>query len=129
MTSEYNDRGNEDLREYITSSDGWTQLALVDDNDDIEAVIDIPSDGRLSWSDPSSNPIEASGDVSGDDSDISTPVEIAGTALYSSDESPSAGEALSDTDPTHDDNFEGANVIIDSGDTVTIEHEIQQPEV
>ena len=129
MTSKYNDRGNEDIREYITSSDGWTQLALVDDSDTIEAVLDIPAGSRLSWSPPSTTPITASGDVSGGDSDISTPVEIAGTALYSSDESPTAGESLGDTNPTHDDNFEGANVIIDSGDTVTIEHEIQQPEL
>lgn len=128
MTSPYNDIGQQDLREYITAN--WTQLALINDTDTIEAVLDIPSDSRVSWSDPATNPIEARAEVSGDDSDISAPVEFSGTALYLSGATVSAGDALSDTSPADDDAFANTDgLFLGSTQTATLVHEIQQPQL
>jgi len=128
MTSPYNSAGQQDLREYITGA--WTQLALVDDTDTIEAVIDIPTDSRVSWSDPSKNPIEARAEVSGDDSDINAPVELGGTALYLSGATVSAGDAVADTTPVHDDAFANADgLFLGNNQTATLVHEIQQPQL
>jgi len=128
MTSPYNSAGQQDLREYITGA--WTQLALVDDTDTIEAVIDIPTDSRVSWTNPGTNPIEARAEVSGNDSDINAPVEFSGTALYLSGATVSAGDALADTTPVHDDAFANADgLFLGDNQTATLVHEIQQPQL
>ena len=128
MPSPFNDIGDQDLRQYITGA--WTQLALVDDSDTIEAVLDIPSDSRASWSGPADNPIEARAEVSGDDSDIAAPVEFSGTALYLSGAAVSAGDALADTSPVDDGVFANTDgLFLASNQTVTLVHEIQQPQL
>jgi len=129
MTSPYNSAGQQDLREYITGA--WTQLALVDDTDTIEAVLDIPSDSRVSWTDPGTNPIEARATVNGGDGDINAPVEIAGTALFTGDATVSAGDALADVSPVHDgvfDNLDGT-LLVAAGQDSTFVHEVQQPQL
>jgi len=128
MSSQFSVTGDQDLREYIVNN--WTQLALVDDTDTIEAVLDIPTDTRVSWSDPAENPIEARVEVSGDDSDIDAPVEFSGTALYLSGATVSAGDALANTDPVHDDGFANADsLFLGLNQTATLIHEIQQPQL
>lgn len=129
MTSPYNDAGQQDLREYITAN--WTQLALIDETDTIEAVLDITSDSRASWTDPATNPIEARATVNGGDSDIDAPVEIAGTALFTGDATVSAGDALADVSPTHDGAFGNLDgtLLVSSGQDSTFVHEIQQPQL
>ena len=129
MTSPFTPTGDKDLREYITSA--WTQLALVDDTDTVKAVLDIPSDNRVSWTDPADNPIEARATINGDDSDIDAPAEIAGTALFSGDATVSAGDALADVSPVHEglfDNLDGT-LLVAAGQDSTIVHEIQQPQL
>ena len=127
MTSPFTPTGDKDLREYIASA--WTQLALVDDTNTIEAVLDIPSDSRVSWTDPTTNPIEARAEMSGDDSDIDAPVEFSGTALYLSGAAVSAGDALADTTPVHDDSFANSDgLFLGANQTATLIHEIQQPQ-
>lgn len=125
--SDFEPHGYETLREFVSSSDGWRYLAIVDDAGNLEAVIDVPNDSRASWGAATDNPVVLQADIVGGDSDISTPVEIQGTALY--DVEPTVGAALTNTNPTHEDNFEEANVIIDENDKVNIDHHIELPEV
>lgn len=128
MTSPYDPVGQQDLREHITNN--WTQLALVDDTDTIEAVLDIPNDSRVSWTDPATNPIKARVEVSGDDSDIDAPVEFSGTALYLSGATVSPGDALADTAPAHSDTFANSDgLFLGSNQSVTLVHEAQQPQL
>lgn len=125
--SDFEPEGYEDLREYVASSNGWNYLALVDDGGVIEAVIDIANDPRADWRDPSDNPVIVDADIAGGNSDIDTPVELEGTALYPDE--PTVGANLSDTSPAHEDGFEEANVIVDGEDKVEISHEVELPEV
>lgn len=125
MTSPFNAEGDADIREYITSN--WTQLSLVRDGGTIEAVIDIPSDSRASWSAASSNPIEVTMTVSAGDADISAPLSLQGTAIHDAGEAVSAGDALGNTTPYHDDAFQAGDLVIASGQTIDIVHQLQQP--
>lgn len=128
MTSPFNAVGDQDLRDHIVAS--WTQLALVDDSGTIEAVLDIPNESRVSWTDPADNPIAARAEVSGDDGDIAAPVEFSGTALYLSGAAVSAGDALSDTSPVHSDAFSNTDgLFLGATQTATLIHEIQQPQL
>jgi len=80
--SEFNDAGYVDLRTYLTSASGWSHVALVDADGTIETVIDIHNDSRASWGDPANNGVTLTLDLAGGDSDLSTPVELAQSALY-----------------------------------------------
>lgn len=125
--SDFETHGYETLREFVSSPDGWRYLAVIDDAGDLEAVLDVPNDSRASWGAASDNPVVLQADIAGANSDITTPVEIQGTALY--DVEPTVGAALSDTNPTHEDNFEEANAIVDDNDKVELYHHIELPEV
>ncbi len=126
--SDLESKGYETLREFVSSADGWNYLGLVTDDGVIEAVIDVADDSRASWTDPASNPIVLEVDVAGGNSDIDTPVELAGTALYDSADDVGEGDDLSATDPVHEDNFDEANVIIDGDDKLEIDHTVELPE-
>jgi hypothetical protein len=128
MPSQFDPAGQQDLREYIT--DNWTQLALVDDSNVVEAVIDIATDSRAAWSDPGTNPIEVTADISGSDTDINTPVDLSGTALFVEGETATVGSPLSVLLPAHFAGFETVDtVFVGSSQSVTLIHEIQQPKV
>jgi hypothetical protein len=128
MPSQYDPAGQQDLREYITNN--WLQLALVDDSNIVETVIDIPSDSRTSWSDPDTNPIEVTADISSGDGDISAPVEFTGAALFVAGAPVTVGDPISVFTPAHFAGFENVGtVFLGSGESVTLIHEIQQPEI
>jgi hypothetical protein len=128
MPSQFDPAGQKDLREYIT--DNWIQLVLVDDSNIVETVIDIPSDSRTSWSDPDTNPIEVTADISSGDADIDAPVEFTGTAVFVTDDLVTAGDPISAFSPAHFAGFENVGTVnLGAGQSVTLIHEIQQPKL
>jgi hypothetical protein len=128
MPSQFDPAGQQNLREYITNN--WLQLALVDGSNIVETVIDIPSDSRTSWSDPDTNPIEVTADISSGDGDIDAPVEFSGTALFVGGDLVTAGDPISAFTPADFSGFENVgSVFLGSGQSVTLIHEIQQPEI
>lgn len=122
--TDFNADGYTDLREYVASSNGWEFVALYDDTGTEETEIDIDSDGRASWGDTSTNPVTLTLNLSGGDSDISTPVEISEAALRGA----TSGSDFH-RDDIKDDSGSTANVIIGSGDSVTIEYDVELPQV
>lgn len=122
--SDFNATGYEDLREHIVSASGWAYLALVDDAGTEETRIDIHNDSRASWGDPASNPVTLTVDVSGDDSDISTPVELAESELHTG----SGTSSSVHDDQLRDESGDPANAIVGSSDALTIEHTVNLPE-
>jgi hypothetical protein len=128
MPSQYDAAGQQDLREYITNN--WLQIALIDDSNVVETVIDIPTDSRTAWSDPDTNPIEVTADINSSDSDIDAPVEFRGTALFVEGEPVAAGDQIDVLSPAHFSGFENVGtVLLGSGQSVTLIHEIQQPKI
>jgi hypothetical protein len=115
--SDFNALGYEDLRTAVTNR--WSHIALIDDAGNEVTRIDIANDSRTSWGDPSTNPVDLSVTITGADSDIPTPTEFSGSSLHTSDSSSA----------THDDNFEGANVIIDDNDQLELTHSVELPQV
>jgi hypothetical protein len=115
--SDFNGYGYEDLRTAVTTR--WSHIALVDDAGNEVTRIDIANDSRASWGDPSTNPVDLSVTITGADSDIPTPTEFSGSSLHTS----------ASSSATHDDNFEGANVIIDSNDQLELTHSVELPQV
>lgn len=132
--SEFNTAGYDDLRAYLTSASGWSHVALVDAGGTIETVIDIANDARASWGDPTSNPVTLTLDLAGGDADLSTPVELAQSALYTAGGEASAGDTFSNTSPAHDDsltdsNGDPANAIVGGNDSLNVDHTVELPEV
>lgn len=123
--SDFNSAGYTDLREYIVSASGWAYIALIDDAGNEETRIDIDNDTRTSWGDPSTNGVTLTANVSGSDSDISTPVELERSELHT---------GSGTTTPVHDDQMldedgQPANVIVGSTDDLVVEHTVELPEV
>lgn len=120
MAEQHTADGNEDLRAAI--QDRWTHVALIDDASDEETRIDIAGDARTQWLDaPSENPMTLEIEVSGGDSDITTPVTLERTELFNT---ASGGSSLSG------DNFdEGPATLSADADTLTVSHNIEQPEI
>jgi len=119
MAEPHTSAGNQDLREAIKSR--WTHVALIDDTGSEETRIDIATDSRTSWGDPSTNPLTLSISVSGGDSDISLPVTLARTELYPDGTSSSAYSG--------DDFDEGNATLGASADTLDIAHDVEQPTI
>ncbi|WP_226479156.1 hypothetical protein [Natrinema amylolyticum] len=85
--SNFNAAGFTDLRQYITSMNGWTHVALIDDAGNEETRIDIHNDSRASWGDASANPTDLTITLSGSDSDIAAPVTLERAELHLSSSS------------------------------------------
>jgi hypothetical protein len=123
--SDFNSAGYDDLRQYVTSASGWSHIALVDDSGNEETRIDIANDSRASWGDASTNPVTLTVDISGGDSDISTPVELSKSELHtgSGTTTPAHGDQLTDS------NGDTANAIVGANDSLTVEHTVELPNV
>jgi len=123
--SDFNAAGYADLRAYVTSASGWSHIALVDDAGTEETRIDIANDSRASWGDSSTNPVTLTVTITGGDSDISTPVELAESELHtgSGTTTPAHGDQLTDA------NGNAANAIVGSNDELTVEHTVELPNV
>lgn len=119
MVENHTSDGNQDLRAAI--QDRWTHVALIDDTGTEEVRIEIANDSRAEWLDaPSSNPMSLEVSVTGSDSDISYPVDLNRTELY---DSSSASNSYSG-----DDFDEGVATIGSDSDTVTVTHDVSQPQ-
>lgn len=119
MAEPITDAGNEDLRDAIQNR--WTSVALVDDAGNEETRIDIETDDRAEWGDPATNPITLSISVSGSDNDIDLPTTLVRTELYTDQSS---------TDELSGDDFdEGPATLGAVGDSLDIEHDVEQPEL
>lgn len=112
--------GNQDLRAAIQNR--WTHVALIDDTGSEAVRIEIANDSRAQWlDDPSSNPMSLEVSVSGSDSDISVPVDLNRTELYDG--------ASATASYSGDDFDEGVATIGSDSDTVTVTHDIEQPQL
>jgi hypothetical protein len=120
MAEQHSSAGQEDLRAAIQAR--WTHVSLVDDGGSEVTRIEIANDSRTSWtSGPSTNPLTLEIQVSGGDSDITTPVTLQRTELF---DVASGGSAYSG------DNFaEGTAPLSADADTLTVTHDIEQPQL
>lgn len=84
MPSNFDSAGSEDLRTYIQSN--WEYVAVVDDSGTEQLRWDVAANGNASWSSgPSSNPLEATLTVTGQDvldAGGSLPVTLASTESF-----------------------------------------------
>lgn len=121
---EIDDSGYEDFRRVVNSSltapDQWDYISVRDDAGSEIFRVSITGDSRAQWntSDASSDTQECEITVSGDDSEISLPETISGSALYEVD---SGGTARSVDDSMADATMEAA------ADEVIITHTIEGP--
>jgi len=122
-TTDLEPSGYADLREYVTSTSGWSHIALIDADGNEVTRIEIETDDRAEWSDAESNPISVTLEVEGVDSDIDTPVELSESALYPDD---AAADAMH-VDDLRDENDDVANVWIGGNDSLTVEHTVEMP--
>jgi len=125
MAIEINESGYESFRQAINSSltagSQWDYIELFDDNNNIVTRVSVTGDSRFSWTTKKTDQTqEATGTVSGSDSDISTPVTLVGSRLKAAD---------SDTaDVKHEEGFSDALIENDS-DYVKIIHQVEVPQV
>lgn len=116
MATELPTAGYEDLRTHIQST--WGYVELQDDTGAQVTRVEIANDTRASWS-QSGDTRTVTFTVSGSDADVTTPVTVASSHLFSA---ATGGDSLSN------DSFSGANLEED-GDELTVEHEVQVPQV
>jgi len=105
------------LRQWFQNTYTW--VALYDNNSNEVTRIDIENDSRASWSSsPSSNPLVATINLTGSDSDITPPVTLSGSESFES-ETATEGAGL--------DGFADATIKVDA-DELTLTHEIHLPQ-
>lgn len=115
--AEVTEPGYQDLRDYIEAN--WDYMEPYDDNQNAILRIDV-SDGRLQWTHTAgSQTLVLEGVFQGSDSDISLPQTFSGSRIF---DVGTDGDAYSDESFT---NF----TMEDDNDQITIEHEIEVPEV
>lgn len=116
MATEIPSAGYTDLRDYVRNN--WDYIELVDDTGSQVLRVSVSGDSRASWTDNGQTQL-AEITVTGGDSDITTPVTIAESALF---DVASGGSAYST------DTFTNAT-LDQSGDELTVQHEVQIPQV
>lgn len=117
MASEISAAGYQDLRDYASSNWGYIELR----NNSGSPILRLGiSDNRVSWKHQSgAQELILEITLTGSDNDISTPVTIAGSAVF---KAASGGSAMSE------DTF-AAVTLEDPLDKVTIQHKIQMPQI
>jgi hypothetical protein len=116
MATEIPSAGYEQLRDYVQNN--WGFISVLDDTGTEITRIDVAADGRASWS-TGAQTRSITVTVAGSDADVTTPVTISGSELYDSDVA---------TDVLSSDSFTGATLEKDA-DELTVEHEVQVPQV
>jgi hypothetical protein len=122
--AELNQEGYQAIRDYVVSSastpNSWGYIELYDDTSSAITRINIVSNDRCGWSDiDGDNVLKIELTLSGGDSDITTPVTVSESAIWTQ----SSGGIM----VTQKESFAEATLSED-GDTVNITHTIKLPQ-